>query len=142
MRTEGLFGENVQLLEKAMDLRARRHEVLSSNIANIDTPNYKAFDVALEDALATAGERKGEGALRTTHPDHIPGGAGAPSLAAGGAAPVVQADDPAYAPRGDGNTVNLDREMLKISENGLIYSVLTQVTAKEFTGLKTIIEGN
>jgi len=139
VETSGLFAENFNVLEKAMDLRAYRHQILVSNIANKETPHYKAFDVALNEALSDAAGRSDAGSLRQTHPAHL-SGAGA-AVPAGAPVTVQDAAQNAANVRGDGNTVDLDREMLKMSENGIAYSALTQVASREFLLLKSVIEG-
>ncbi len=48
MESQGIYKGTLQLLERAMDLRSTKHNVVMSNIANMDTPNYKAFDVIIE----------------------------------------------------------------------------------------------
>ena len=54
MATQGIFSETISMLSKALDLRSRKHSVIVSNIANIDTPHYKAFDLAVEEELKRA----------------------------------------------------------------------------------------
>ena len=51
MESQGVFKGTFGVLEKAMDLRSTKHNVVMSNIANMDTPNYKAFDVIIEEEM-------------------------------------------------------------------------------------------
>jgi len=136
MKSQGLFRGAFPVLEKALDLRSVKHDVVVSNIANMDTPNYKAFDLVVEEELEkTIGSGK-EVALEKTHPGHLPG------RGTGGDAPKIKTiTDPRFSFRRDGNTVDLDREMAKLSENNLLYNALAQVVSRKFQGLKNAIKG-
>ncbi len=138
METNGIFDRTIDLAEKALNLRSRRHEVLLSNIANADTPNYKAFDLMVDEALAKeAPQANGQMALNRTNPGHLP--AGAPT------GQMIQPQEINLSPqvtlRGDGNTVDMDREMSALASNQLNYRVSTQILAKKFQRLRSIIQG-
>ena len=97
---------------RALDLRAYRSEVLASNIANADTPNYKARDFQFAAALRGAIGERDQLPLARTSARHL-GGAQAPApLAALHYRVPVQ-------PSIDGNTVELDTELAQYSENAL-----------------------
>ncbi|UCG05062.1 MAG: flagellar basal body rod protein FlgB [Desulfobacterales bacterium] len=72
MPSTHLFSETIAILEKSLNLRSKRHQVLSSNIANIDTPNYKAFDLVIEDALKKPPGHASSIKLVRTHASHFP----------------------------------------------------------------------
>jgi len=115
---------------KALTLRAERQQVLSSNIANADTPGFKARDFDFPSALAkqlgsasstqpgTGGPNTPVAIVLTTNPRHMPGD----KRADGGAADLTtlkfRAPDQASL---DGNTVNLDIERANFAENSLRY---------------------
>ena len=109
---------------KALGLRAYRQQILAGNIANADTPNYKArdfdFSVALKDAVA--GRASGDLPLATTSAGHISG-----ASAASGPTRLMYrtpAQDSV-----DGNTVDMDLERSAFSENALQYQAgLTFIT--------------
>ena len=69
----------LSVYSQALDLRTQRHQVLASNIANADTPNYKArdfnFEAAMKNAMAGRGDA-GSLALSTTSVGHLAGGGG------------------------------------------------------------------
>lgn len=138
MDTKSIFAGTIQIAERAMDLRARRHELILSNIANADTPNYKAFDLHVEEALAQQAPGKSTNVqLQQTDPKH---------LSAGGAvtydAEPYQLEISSQATlRGDGNTVDMDREMSSLAANQLQYKASAQIIAKKFQGLKNVIQG-
>ena len=50
MSTHSLFEGSISALQKTLNIGSLRHKVLTANIANIDTPNYKAFELVMEDA--------------------------------------------------------------------------------------------
>ena len=136
METNGIFNTTIQIMEKALDLRARKHNLIASNIANMDTPNYKAFELMVEDEMQRAGGNEKTLALSRTDKGHI--GPDGP-----GAAPAVtrrQVNEGKPA-RVDGNTVDLDRSMAALSENSLLYNVSAQIIARKFNGLKNVIAG-
>lgn len=85
----------------------KRHGVIAGNLANSDTPGYKALDIKFEDFL------KGSTLpLAVTEPGHIQATAPGPDG-------MVQADS--SAPWKDGNNVELDTEVAKMNENALLY---------------------
>lgn len=138
MESKGIFDSTIDLAEKALNMRSRRHELLLSNIANADTPNYKAFDLLVDEALAKeAPQAKGQMQMIRTDPAHLdPGGNGEQALR-----PQAIHLSPQVTLRGDGNTVDMDREMSALSSNQLHYRVSTQILAKKFQRLRSIIQG-
>ncbi len=135
MSSFGLFGGAIPLLEKAIDLHSARHNVIAANIANFDTPNYKSFDIALEEEIARFARPTDTLIIQRTHPAHLgPDGPG-DTRSAG----YVYDEAPPFNLREDGNTVNLDREMSRMAQNNLMYNTATQIISSRFKGLKDII---
>ncbi len=136
MGSEDLFGGVLETARKALDLRAKRHRLIVSNLANADTPGYKAFDIEVEKAL-----QKQSGAsramLRLTDPRHL---AAADSAAAGPLRYEVQIDEQVTL-RGDGNTVDMEREMTNLASNSLMYKATAQILTKKIQLLKSVIQG-
>lgn len=123
------------LIHKSLDFRTQRHELLASNVANKDTPNYQANDLVFEKALDRALHADEPGPLQTSHPKHMDGNHTPPLELVQpeqirSAAPFVNFD---------GNTVDLDREMAKLAENQLMYDVTTRMMGHHFRMLKTAI---
>jgi flagellar basal-body rod protein FlgB len=116
-----LFDPTMRGLASALTLHQRRHEVLASNLANIETPGYRAreldFQAALEEAFAPAGAE--------------PPGARVPEIK----------DDPAAPPRADGNTVDVDLQMAKLGVNGGRYVALSRILGHRIALLRQAIEG-
>lgn len=104
--------KSMAMHEQALKFRAHRNEVLSSNIANADTPNYKARDFDFASVLKGA---SGDGIrLQQTSARHI---APADSMAAGGKLLYRVPSQPTL----DGNTVAIDVEQASFAENALQY---------------------
>ena len=136
MESQGLFKGTLPLLEKALDLRSLKHNVTVSNIANKDTPNYKAFDLVVEEELEKVMGSGKELELKRSRQGHLPG-----SGVGGGAVRLEIDNTSQLSLKRDGNTVNIDKEMAKLSENNLMYNALAQIISKKFQGLKNVIQG-
>ncbi len=119
-----LYGGNIALTAKALDLTSEKQGLIQSNIANMETPGYKVQDFSFERVMKTVMTRKGQ--LERTHPGHI-------EL------------DPLEVERSLGvseepRPVDLDEEMLKLSENQLMYQIGTKIISKKFEGLRYVID--
>lgn len=127
-----MFDQKLALLSQAMDLRVQRHSVLASNIANADTPHYKARDFDFQTAMqnAMAGGKFGGGlALTRTERGHQAGAGGS------GTADLKYRGETQSAV--DGNTVDMDVERAQMTDNALQYQILTQLISERFRGLKS-----
>jgi flagellar basal-body rod protein FlgB len=118
------FDPTLEGLARVLTLRQQRHEVLASNLANVETPNYKAKELDFGDALQDAFETSEVNVL------------GEKSVAR----PSV-VDDPNGPRRADGNTVDLDLQMTKLTANGGDYLKLARILGKRIGLLRTAIEG-
>ncbi len=131
-----LFKNQVHLLaERTLNFRTERHKVLSSNIANQETPGYKAEDLVFENALETALGADEPGPLKVSDPRHMNGNDTTP-LAEVEAQRINSATPFADF---DGNTVDLDKEMAKMAENQLMYNAGIRMLSHQFKMLKTAI---
>jgi flagellar basal-body rod protein FlgB len=119
---------------QAIALRAQRSEVLASNIANADTPGYKARDFDFAAALRGAIGRGERLELARTSSAHAAGA----TATQGGAA--VQYRVPVQ-PSIDGNTVELDTELAQFSDNALRYQASLTFLASKFQTLRTAVTG-
>lgn len=107
--------QEMQFHQTALNLRAYRQQLLSSNIANADTPNYKAKDIDFTKALTGAlNMRMGPIALATTNAGHQQGKVASPFDSLAQYRNVTQASV-------DGNTVDMDVERAAFAENALHY---------------------
>lgn len=131
------YSDTLRSLERSLDLRARQHERIAANIANRDTPGYRAFEIDLAAALAEETDGAGKLPLERTEADHLPAvGAGS----AEGPPPLRPLVPGPAALRGDGNTVDLDREMAHLSENALMYTAAARMLADEYGRIRDAIE--
>lgn len=127
---------HVEVYSKALNLRAQRHEMLASNIANADTPHYKARDFDFSKAMENAlGGRSAGGALAmaVTRPGHISEASGSPFAEIQYRKEVQSAVD--------GNTVDMDVERVQMAENAMHYQLLTQLISDKFSGLRRAMAG-
>lgn len=117
-----------------MDLRTQRHQVLASNIANADTPNYKArdfdFRTAMQSALAASASVGGLEMARTAT-GHLEGSAGN-----GGFNLQYRRETQSAV---DGNTVDMDVERAQIAENAMQYEVLTRLISDRLQGMRSAL---
>ena len=114
----------------ALQLRQKRMEVLSSNIANAATPGYKARDIDFSSAYTSA--LTGTGSLEKTSPLHL--------TAAGAGAPDVKYRSPLSSSL-DGNTVELHVEQLQFSENAMRYEASLNFLSDRISGLRKALKG-
>ncbi|WP_445157895.1 flagellar basal body rod protein FlgB [Halomonas sp. E14] len=124
--------------QQALGLRQERHKVLASNIANADTPNYKArdFDFAseLKKAVEHGGRSSGGGlALARTADRHLAGQA----FSAPGRDLLYRV--PAQ-PSLDGNTVDMDRERTAFADNAVRYQAALTIINSRIQGLKNAMQ--
>jgi len=108
----------LQFFQRAIGLRHQRQDVLAGNIANADTPNYKARDMdfraAMKDAMrAVSRPRLADTSLALTSPRHIAGQAKSPAPLAADRLLYRQPLQPSL----DGNTVDMDVERVHFAEN-------------------------
>jgi flagellar basal-body rod protein FlgB len=136
MPMQSVFDETIATLQKTLNAGSLRHKVLTSNIANIDTPNYKAFEVVMEDTLKRNNRLSGPIELVRTRPRHFSG-----RYSSSSPLKIKAADAPAINLRADGNTVDLDRTMGKLAENTILYRTAAQIIKNKFQGLKNAIQG-
>src|SRR5690606_7402188 len=101
---KALLDDALSFQQTAINLQARRQELLASNIANADTPNYKARDIDFRSALSAAlGQSGGRLGMKATAPGHLSG-----SGAQGFAGHIGYRQE--LQSSADGNTVNMDVE--------------------------------
>ncbi|MDT8446778.1 MAG: flagellar basal body rod protein FlgB [bacterium] len=130
-----LFDKNITLLERSMGMRVQRNGLISSNLANRETPGYRAQDLVFEDQLTKALYQDQPGPLKTSDPRHFDGVDREPLETVQGQ--QINSFNP--DPRMDGNTVNLDQEMAKLAENQLMFQATTKAVNWKFRMLKSAI---
>jgi flagellar basal-body rod protein FlgB len=119
----------------ALNLRSKRTEILASNLANADTPNYRARDFDFKNALAAATGDTSSVHLATTQAGHLGG-----VNASGTSAPELKYRVP-LAPSLDGNTVDSQLEQSAFAENTVRYQATLTFLNSKFRALMTAITG-
>jgi flagellar basal-body rod protein FlgB len=122
-----LFGKTIDLLTMMADFRAQRHQVITSNITNMDTTGYRPADLTFRENLNKAMEEPGRLSMSKTngkHLSHDMDGKGRENFE------VV----------GTGDKVGLDTEMANLAENHLMYNLTVDLLARKFRGLNTVLK--
>ena len=126
-----ILGKTFNTLEKSLNILNKRQTLISSNIANLDTPGYKPREINFREALDKAINNKTVGMFQT-HPRHFD-----PINGYSGDVYV----DPDQTSNGV-NCVDIDKEMTKLAENNLMYRTGVEVLLRKLAALKyAIIEG-
>lgn len=120
----------IDVLQKSLDLRAQKQQVIAGNIANADTPGYSARKLSFEDNLRKAISSP-EMAGRQTNAKHFPIGSSGISAVQGTITKQLSQN-----PYGDGNSVSVDDEMFDLAENQILFEAASQIIKKKFSMLK------
>ena len=133
----GKLDDYLRFNESALSLRAQRQQVLASNIANADTPNYKARDIDFASAMASATAK----------------GTGSSGLATTSASHFTQSNDGSTLPDGtpllyrqpaqgsvDGNTVDMDVERNQFADNGIRYEAGISMINQQIRNMMAAIQ--
>jgi flagellar basal-body rod protein FlgB len=125
----------LQFHQNALNVRAFRQQLLAANIANADTPGYKARDIDFAAALraATDGRPASSAALRVTSDKHLAG--------ATGAAPAAVLYRSVQQPSIDGNTVDMDMERNRFAENAVHYEANLAILSNEIKLMLAALQG-
>ena len=129
-----LFPLTVDVLQKNLQLRQQRQELLSSNIANAETPGFIARDIQFEEALQQAVQPLHQGGLTHTHPRHFPQLLNSLDHVQGQVV-ATPSDDVGR----DLNTVSVDREMAALTKNTFHYNASTEILSRLFAKIRRAI---
>jgi flagellar basal-body rod protein FlgB len=124
------FGKTFYALEKAISIAQQKNAVITSNISNLDTPEYKSKDINFKSELAKALETNHQKDLVRTNPRHI-------SMQMNG----EQMIEP-FEEQGEWNGynwANIDSEMTKLTENNLVYRTAVEALLRKMSLLKEVI---
>lgn len=127
------------LQQAALKVREQRQQVLASNIANADTPNYKARDIDFKQALnhAMSPNSVPQTTLKMTNPAHLPGTNTGMTTSDG--TPILYRM-PAQA-SADANTVEMDNERAQFADNALHYEASITMVTGQIKQLLSVIQG-
>ncbi|MEW6439851.1 MAG: flagellar basal body rod protein FlgB [bacterium] len=129
---DSLLGKPIDRIIQALDWSVTRQKLISSNLANRDTPGYRARDLDFGSLLDRARSGQGEVGLERRHSAHLP------AATAGGEPDVVVKKSEV---RADGNTVSLSEEAAHLVENGYLYQALLRAVGYKLQTLKRAIQG-
>lgn len=136
MKISQPFDDNMQLLSKVLDMRARNQQVIASNIANAETPGYAAAKFEFEDELRMAVGNNSDLQLSQSHSAHIPLGPNDINNVSGTIS--LHEDNTGI---GDENGVKVDNEMLALSENQILFEAAAQLLKKKLGMIKYVVSG-
>ncbi|PKR78614.1 flagellar basal body rod protein FlgB [Halalkalibacillus sediminis] len=125
-----LFGKSTQNLQRALDYSSLKNQTIAHNIANVDTPGYKAKDVKFDQFLNEASSRL---EANRTHAKHLPFDQMEQSFS------VKARQNVTY--NHNGNSVDLDKEMSELAKNQLYYEAVTERINGKFNTIKTVLGG-
>ncbi|MFD2212858.1 MULTISPECIES: flagellar basal body rod protein FlgB [Bacillaceae] len=126
-----LFSNTINSLETAISQSTAKQKVISNNIANVDTPNYKAQEVRFNTALSN--EMQKLQATKTNAKHFEFGGSDTSSFK------IVSRNNTNY--HHNGNNVDIDSEMTEMAKNQIQYNALIERISGKFNSLKTVIKG-
>lgn len=121
----------VDLLKASADYSVTRNEILSSNIANVDTPNYKRQDVSFESVLSAAVAKAGSSSqsltriVRNIDYKHM--------------TPTIYTDNSSLSYRIDGNNVDIDTEEVELASNQLYAQGVLDSISQNFNRIKSVL---
>jgi len=117
--------DNYQVARKLLDAAVLRHEAIATNVANAETPGFRRLDIAPDFAVQLKSRLAGGKFSETVQ-----------SLR-----PQLMEDQTARAMRPDGNTVEIERELLTMNRNSVEYEYLTEIISSNLKQLKLAIAG-
>ncbi|RKQ37478.1 flagellar basal body rod protein FlgB [Oceanobacillus halophilus] len=127
-----LFGGTIHTLQNSLDYAATKNRVISDNVANVDTPNYKAKGVSFKNVLSNAMDSTVQ--AQKTHSKHISFNETDSSVLR-----VTSNQQTAY--NHNGNNVDIDKEMADLAKNQIYYNSLVERMNGKFGSLQTVIRG-
>jgi flagellar basal-body rod protein FlgB len=136
LKMSGRIDNLFQFNQAALNLRAARQELIAANIANADTPNYKAKDIDFASALQGAMSGSGGGLpMTTTSPGHVSEMSGESVLGA----PILYRT--VIQPSADGNTVDMDVERAQFADNALRYEASVKFVSDQVKDVLAALQG-
>ncbi len=126
----GKLNRLLNLVGVSLKLRSYRHQLIASNIANVDTPGYRRKDIPFEKIMERyiSSERR----LKTTDPKHFP-------FRETGLQEYIREYEENSRTLGTPNNVSLEEEMANLTQNQVLYEATLQALYKELQIIKTAI---
>lgn len=131
---KGIFPGHINLTAKVMDLQLERQNIVTGNIANVNTPEYRTRRLEFEDKLQKALNQDARGKMTRTQKDHMPATFNPDGFQGDGIKKFkvreIYGED----------QVDLDKEMTIMAKNTMQYNALTYVIKKNFQGAQKVIQ--
>jgi flagellar basal-body rod protein FlgB len=131
-----LFFKSINHLENALNVSTLRQRTIASNIANVDTPNYKSKQVSFQSHLTNEIHKTNHLSSKKTHENHI-----AFSSETDRNNMVNIKVNRATAFQNNGNNVDIDYEMSQLAKNQLQYHAIIENLSHKLTDIKTVVKG-
>ena len=133
----GIFNFSDKLQMESLNQRSRRSEVITANIANAETPGYRAFGYDFEKQLQDLAKMNEPIAVKVTNPRHLKNNF---TQADGSMKPDVYVR-PTESVDQDGNTVDMDTEMAQLAQNQILFRTAVETLNRKIGTLKYAING-
>ncbi|OPY05017.1 MAG: Flagellar basal body rod protein FlgB [Syntrophus sp. PtaB.Bin001] len=124
---EFLFNKTFGVLSGMLGYRSQRNKIVMSNIANMDTQDFKPKDYVFKRDLSRAVDDQNRLALFKTDKRHLPAAQG-------------EITDKDFKVVETGEKVKIDTEMTNLAENHLMYNLTVEMLARKFKGLNTVLK--
>ena len=123
MEDSRIFGRTSRMIGKALDVSAKRHNLVAGNISNMDTIGYKPSDLDFNKTLKRAMGEKEPDFIDKTHPMHLP--------ADGGESFAMNGENSEEVDIYHLDSVNIDREMMNLMENNIKYRTTVELKLRK-----------
>ncbi|OPL16149.1 MAG: hypothetical protein AVO38_08745 [delta proteobacterium ML8_D] len=118
-----LFNKTIEMLSTILNFQSKRHKVITSNIANIDTPGYKTKELVFKQQLENLIDDETEIKMTKTDQRHL-------SKQPSHVFEVINSEE----------EVKIDDEMVKLAENNFMYNLTVELMARKFRGLDNVLK--
>lgn len=118
-----LFNKTIDMLSTILDFQSKRHKVIASNIANIDTPGYRTKELVFKKQLENFIGHRAEITMTKTDQRHL-------SKQPSHVFEVINSEE----------EVKIDNEMVKLAENNFMYNLTVELMARKFRGLDNVLK--
>ena len=122
---QDLFGKTINLLSNMLDFRAERHNVIVSNIANIDTPEYQPRELVFKRTLEETTVERNRLEMVRTNSRHFN---------------AAQGKDSNFQAALSGEKMEIDTAMADLAENNLMYNLTVELLLRKFNGINTVLK--
>jgi len=122
---QGLFGKTINLLSSMLDFRAERHNVIVSNISNIDTPGYKPRELVFKRTLEETTAERNRLEMVRTNSRHFNS---------------AQGKDSNFQVTLSEEMMEIDTAMADLAGNNLMYNLTVELLSRKFNGINTVLK--